>query len=227
MMRRSRGRRTAVGTALLVAATLAGPGGTPVQATPHPADTVQVTVDQNAAGGHVDQRTRGLSLDVRKLATPGLFASPTFARYLRTMSPGAVLRMGGSGADMSYWTSTGEPAPTWAAATVTPRDIDALALLARRTGWQVVFTVNLAHYDPARAADEVAYVARALRGSLRAVEIGNEPNLLLSRHREVLDRLRGLRAGHQAAHAARTVHRSRRRGGTRIRPGGVDRKSVV
>lgn len=172
----TRHRRLRRAAALLVAVALAGSGGPAAQAAAVPADTVRVTVDQGTASGHYDQRTRGLSVDVRMLARPGLFASPMFARYLRTMSPGGVLRMGGSGADSSFWTSTGETPPSWAAATVTPSDVDALASLVRRTGWQVVFTVDLAHYDPARAADEVAYVARALHGSLRAVEIGNEPN---------------------------------------------------
>ena len=49
-------------------------------------------------------------------------------------------------------------------------------MLARRSGWQVLLTVGMAHYEPAAAAREVAAAHSALGPYLAAVEIGNEPN---------------------------------------------------
>jgi hypothetical protein len=54
--------------------------------------------------------------------------------------------------------------------------MDALGLLARRSGWKVLLTVGLAHDEPAAAAREVAAAHRALGANLAAVEIGNEPD---------------------------------------------------
>ena len=57
-----------------------------------------------------------------------------------------------------------------------PRRCDAIGALARRSGWKVLLTVGLAHYEPRAAAREVAAAHRALGPYLAAVEIGNEPN---------------------------------------------------
>ncbi len=51
-----------------------------------------------------------------------------------------------------------------------------VAAFARRSGWRVLLTVGLAHYDPVVAAREVAAAHAALGPYLAAVEIGNEPD---------------------------------------------------
>ena len=79
--------------------------------------------------------------------------------------------------DETFWTSTGETAPSWSMGTITPSDLTALASLAKASGWKVILGVNLKEYDPARAADEAKYAQQDLGSSLEAVEIGNEPDL--------------------------------------------------
>src|SRR5207302_3658871 len=55
-------------------------------------------------------------------------------------------------------------------------DLRRLAALAARSGWKVLLTIGLAHFEPATAARE-AQAARAILGSsLAGIELGNEPN---------------------------------------------------
>ncbi|HEY0798485.1 MAG TPA: hypothetical protein VGD50_05005, partial [Candidatus Baltobacteraceae bacterium] len=68
---------------------------------------------------------------------------------------------------------------------IAPSDVDQLAAFAQATGWKVLYGIgcfkngNTSGSTPntaANAASEAAYVANALKGSLWAFEIGNEPN---------------------------------------------------
>ncbi len=111
-------------------------------------------------------------------------ALPLLARYghsgdlvnlLRELGPG-VLRLGGVSADADVaWAPRGTP-PQWAHTAISPADLAGLAALARKTGWLVLLTVNLGHYDPQAAAEEVAAAHAVLKQSLLGVEVGNEPD---------------------------------------------------
>jgi hypothetical protein len=75
-----------------------------------------------------------------------------------------------------------KPLPSWATTALLPTDLYSLAQLARATGWSVVLTLNLAHFDPAAAADEARVARLALGSSLRAIAIGNEPAAFVQEH---------------------------------------------
>lgn len=137
----------------------------------------RISVDQAASGNAFYGDTTGISIEKGNLGRPSAMQSPTLANYLRTVSDNGVLRIGGNEVEQTFWTSNGEPAPDWAKYVVTPSDLRALKELIDRTGWKVVYGVNLRHYDPERAADEVAFASETLGSSLQGVEIGNEPNL--------------------------------------------------
>ena len=98
-----------------------------------------------------------------------------FVAMLRSLGPG-VLRFGGVSADSTGWTGSRATEPLWPATGVSREDLQALGVLAARTGWRVLLTVNLAHADPRAAASEVAAARRALGTALAGVEIGNEPD---------------------------------------------------
>ncbi len=78
--------------------------------------------------------------------------------------------------DFSWWTSSGESSPPWATSTVTPADLSALQELLTATGWRVLLSVDLGHFEPARAGDEARYAKEILGKGLMGIEIGNEPN---------------------------------------------------
>jgi hypothetical protein len=96
-------------------------------------------------------------------------------RLMRLLGP-SVLRIGGDSVDLSWWTSSSEPAPPWATNTVTPADLAVLQKLLAVTGWKVLLGVDLGHFEPARAADEARYARSILGSGLLGIEIGNEPN---------------------------------------------------
>ena len=136
-----------------------------------------VLIDSHRPGRHVPGRFIGLSFEVAALPQIAATAeSGNLVSLLRSLGPG-VLRFGGVSADTQVaWTDAATPRPAWASRVLVARDLRRLGRLASRSGWRVLLTVGLAHYEPAAAAREVA-VARAMLGRrLAAIEIGNEPD---------------------------------------------------
>ena len=150
-------------TALVFAATTATAAPTPV-----------IVIDQTHPGPAFSTSALGVSFESTDLTLPG-FTKGNLAQYLKTLGS-STIRIGGNLEDETFWTSTNEPAPSWSHATITPADLTALATLTKASGWDVILGVNLKHFDPARAADEARHAALALGNSLRAIEIGNEPD---------------------------------------------------
>ncbi len=116
----------------------------------------------------------GFSFEANILAGTAPSAGNLF-QYMKTLGPG-VMRFGGNFVDTTFWTSKGEPRPSWAVATLTPAALQRLATLADTSGWKVILGVTLKHPDPARAADEAAHAQRILGSRLVGIEVGNEPN---------------------------------------------------
>ena len=158
-------------TGLALATVLAA--ASPTGAAPAPA---VITISPTTTGTSLTEASAGLSFEASDLALPG-FTGGDLAAYLDTISPSSVIRIGGNTVDETFWTSTGQAAPSWAIATITPADLTALAGLARASGWKVILGVNLKEYNPAAAANEAQYAQAALGSSLQAIEIGNEPDL--------------------------------------------------
>ncbi len=138
---------------------------------------VSIAIDHTAPGRPVARRFLGLSFEAQALAQLGQDAyRGDLVRLLRSLGPG-ILRFGGITADENVaWVDSQTPRPAWATSTIGPAQMSALGVLAHRSGWQVLLTVGLAHYEPQAAAREVAEAHRALGPYLAAVEIGNEPN---------------------------------------------------
>ena len=171
--RRRPGRRAATASAVALALAAATVVGT---AAPGSAAASVITISPTTTGTSLTAASAGLSFEADDLTLPG-FASGDLAAYLDTISPSSVMRIGGNTVDETFWTSTGETAPSWSIGTVTPADLTALAGLVKTSGWKVILGVNLKEYDPARAANEAEYAQQALGSSLQAIEIGNEPDL--------------------------------------------------
>jgi hypothetical protein len=142
------------------------------------ASAASMTINPSQVGAPLERHFVGLSLEAVDLNSPG-FHPGTLVRYLRSLGQG-VLRIGGNSSDETFWTSTSETPPSWSEGTLTPASLAELATVARRSGWKVILGVNLKHYDPARAANEVTYASEELGSSLIGVEIGNEANYYYS-----------------------------------------------
>lgn len=167
------------GAGIAAAATSAAkaPRAPLVRHAPPSGDQVSVSVDRGRPGATVPADFLGLSFEATVL--------PQLARYgergnlvalLRSLGPG-VLRLGGVSADTRIaWTDSRTPRPAWATGVVDADDLRELATLASQSGWRVVLTVGIVHFDPVAAAREVAAAKALLGPSLQAIEIGNEPN---------------------------------------------------
>ena len=146
----------------------------PARVTPAP---VTVTLDLAHPGPPVPARFVGLSFEASTLSHFARFGGHgDLAMLLRSLGPG-LIRFGGISADTdAAWVDPLSPRPAWAGWTVTAPMLSGVAAFARRSGWRVLLTVGLAHYDPEAAAREVAAAHFALGQNLAAVEIGNEPD---------------------------------------------------
>jgi hypothetical protein len=141
------------------------------------APAVSVAIDALAPGPPVPQRFLGLSFEASALGQLARYASRgDLVGLLRSLGPG-VLRFGGITADQNVaWTDGLTPRPAWASSVIDAAELRAIGVLARRSGWRILLTVGLAHFEPTAAAREVAAAHLALGPYLAAVEIGNEPD---------------------------------------------------
>jgi hypothetical protein len=138
---------------------------------------VRVNIDLARPGRPVQAAYLGLSFeatDLGRLASYGEHGD--LPGLLRSLGPG-VLRFGGVSADTRIaWTDAKMPLPAWTARSLRAGDFEKLRVLAQRSGWRVLLTVGLAHFEPERAAHEVAAAQRLLGPWLAGIEVGNEPD---------------------------------------------------
>jgi hypothetical protein len=149
----------------------------PAAAPAQPPLPVAVSINRLAPGPPVPAEFLGLSFEAAALDQISQYADRgDFVKLLRSLGPG-VIRFGGITADQNIaWTDAATPKPQWASRAINAAQLQAIGRLARRSGWKVLLTVPMAHYEPAAAAREVTVAHRALGANLAAVEIGNEPD---------------------------------------------------
>jgi len=158
-----------VGAGLLILAST--PNGDPDAA------AVSVAIDARHPGGSVPRSFNGLSFELTSLREIArLWRRGNMVALLRSLGPG-VLRFGGASADTRIaWTDRETPLPPWASAALEASDLRELKRLADRSGWRVLLTIGLAHFDARAAAREAAAAKAALGSSLAGFELGNEPD---------------------------------------------------
>ncbi len=141
------------------------------------ARTVKVVVDTAYPGAVIPRGFLGLSFEAASLPELASYATHgDLVGLLRSLGPG-VLRFGGVTADEQVaWIDSATPRPAWASQTIDEADLQDLATLAARSGWHVLLTLGMAHFEPEAAAREAAAAKAALGPWLEAIEVGNEPN---------------------------------------------------
>ncbi len=160
--------------AVCLALVLCGPDANVIAQPPLP---IAVTIDRLDPGPPVPREFLGLSFEAAALDQIAQYADRgDLVELLRSLGPG-IIRFGGITADQNVaWTDAATPRPPWASRTIDAAQLQAIGRLARRSGWKILLTVGMAHYEPTAAAREVAVAHRALGANLLAVEIGNEPD---------------------------------------------------
>jgi len=138
---------------------------------------ISVSVDLSRPGTRVPRRFLGLSFELSSLPQIARYADGgDFVTMLRSLG-GGVLRFGGASADTRVaWTDAATPLPAWASSGLQAGELRDLHKLASESGWHILLTIGLAHYDPRAAAREAAAAKAALGGWLAGIELGNEPD---------------------------------------------------
>lgn len=139
--------------------------------------SLSASIDLQKPGGRVPREFLGLSFEMSSLRPIARYAERgDLVAMLRSLGPG-VLRFGGVSADTEVaWTDAATPLPAWASMTLDAGEFRDLRKLAARSGWHILLTIGLAHYDPRAAAREAFAAKRALGGWLAGIELGNEPD---------------------------------------------------
>ena len=106
--------------------------------------------------------------------------NPVLVQLIKNLSPGQAptLRIGGDSTDMSWVPIPGVVPPAVVSYDVTPGWLATTSALARTLGARMILGINLAANRPGLAAAEArAYVSSFGSSSIKALEIGNEPNV--------------------------------------------------
>ena len=138
---------------------------------------VSVSVNASHPGATVPENFLGLSFEASALPRIASYANQgDLVEMLRSLGVG-VLRFGGVTSDIDVgWADETMRRPPWAPEELDPSDLQGLGALAARSGWRVLLSLGLGHFEPEAAASEAAAAKAALGESLEAIELGNEPN---------------------------------------------------
>jgi hypothetical protein len=139
--------------------------------------SAHLTVAYEDTGRQIAADFIGLSYESAILAG-GNYFTPDDASVLgliRLLGNDGVIRIGGNTSERTVWRADGKPAAS-DNFVITPAAIDRLAAALKILGWKLIYGLNLARGTPEEAADEAAYVSRAVGTNLLAFQIGNEPD---------------------------------------------------
>jgi hypothetical protein len=145
---------------------------------------VAVRVLQPARATVIPSGFLGLSLEYRTVeayaGTDPSAPNPLFPPLVRALSPGAtpVLRIGGDSTDRTWWPTPGLPQPVGVNLALDSRWLDVTKTLTKTLGARLILGLNLEAGSPSLVASEAnAFISGLGSGSIRAFELGNEPDL--------------------------------------------------
>ncbi len=149
-----------------------------------PRGATKITIAGRPVGPAVPAGFVGLSLEYPAVeayaGTDPAAVNPVFEQLIRNLAPGQrpVLRIGGKSADSTWWPVPGIARPPGVSYTLTPGRLQVMRVLAQALGARVIPALNLEADSPYLAAAEArALMAGSQPGSVRAFELGNEPEL--------------------------------------------------
>jgi hypothetical protein len=149
-----------------------------------PPGTLSLTVSDQATGPAIPAGFLGLSPEYPALeAYAGhdpRAINPVLVQLIRNLSPGAApsLRIGGDSTDWTSWRVPGVATPHGVRTSLDSRWLRVATTLAHKVAARVILGINLELDSRALAGAEArALTARFGRGSIAALELGNEPEL--------------------------------------------------
>jgi Glycosyl hydrolase family 79 C-terminal beta domain len=169
--------------ALIVAFALAGAGRGSDDPAAGTAEAT-VTVEESVNGTKVPAGFVGLSLEYPAVSAYAgddpASLNPVFVQLVRNLTSGQapVLRIGGNSADRTWWPVAGVSRPSGVTFDLNRQWLEVTRALAQRLGAHLILGVNLEQDSPQLAAAEARALINGVgAGSVRALELGNEPDL--------------------------------------------------
>jgi len=111
-------------------------------------------------------------------------SDPVFAQLVNNLNQGSgalMLRIGGGTADSAWWNPNGATPPNGITLNITPIFTSGLHDFLALTGQPLILDLNMAANQPSIATDWAAAALAAFGPSIRAFEVGNEPDLYRQR----------------------------------------------
>ena len=149
-----------------------------------PDDAATMTVDSSPYGRPIPASFLGVSLEyssIEKYAgTDPAAIDPVFTRLISNLNPGQapVLRIGGDTTDWTWWPIPGMAKPPGITYSLGDQWVPVTRALTRALGARLILGINLEADSPQIAGTEARRLVDGLgRGSVRALELGNEPAL--------------------------------------------------
>jgi Glycosyl hydrolase family 79, N-terminal domain len=172
--------------------------------TSSPPDLIRIQVSPEVMVARTSEQFIGLGYETSALARPGYFApgNSHLVQLLRTLSHHGLIRIGGNVSDYAkYVPNAGSvAAPEGHTTQFNQSELTDLGAFLRKTGWKVMWGLNLKTGTAAEAVQEAAAVQKALGDHLQSFEVGNEtdiqpqlkknPDAYLSAYREFKSALR-------------------------------------
>jgi hypothetical protein len=158
-----------------------------------PSVSAELTLHEEPGAPWVPLTYTGLSYELAQLTDPTFFsaANHDLVAHFRLLSPHGILRTGGNTSEFCWFQADasteapklrvppGKLEENWMPHrlfAIKPEAIDALAGFLVATGWRLIYGLNFGNNTPEKAAEEAAYVARAVGLNLEYFQIGNEPD---------------------------------------------------
>jgi hypothetical protein len=145
---------------------------------------IKITVQSGERGRQVPAGFVGLSLEYPAVegyaGTDPNALDPVFLQLVRNLVPGQapVLRIGGDSTDRAWWPTPGLVRPRGVTYAITKRWLEVTRALASALRARLILGLNLEADSPALTTAEAGALLHGIgRRSVRALEIGNEPDL--------------------------------------------------
>jgi len=118
----------------------------------------------------------GLGYEMSSVATPGLLSAGNqrYVELVRGLGPEGVLRVGGIVADYTRYEANGTAIAERQNTVINRAGLEQFGGFLEKTGWQAIWSVNLAQGSLEDAVAEARAVAEVLGLRLLALELGNE-----------------------------------------------------
>ncbi len=151
-----------------------------------------LTVHPGKPGKPIAADFTGLSYETSQLSDPSFFSpeNTALAAFHRRLGAAGVLRIGGNTSEFGVWTPASAPAlptsealgPDTGRHPAPRRPVTALAVrnlrgFLQRSGWRLIYGLNMGSESPGTVADEAAFVAGTMGDKLIAFQLCNEPDL--------------------------------------------------